>query len=85
MSKGLKPCPFCGSEAIFWTVSNKATNSSAGVQFKIKCEKCGTEYPKIYECEMYLDTDGNISTGKDERAQAAADWNKRADDKNIPL
>lgn len=81
MSKELKPCPFCGSEAFFLTVSN----NEIPMQFKIKCKKCGVEYPQIYECETYLDAYGNIHTIKDERAQAIADWNQRADEKNIPL
>ena len=29
--------------------------STVGVMFKIKCMKCGTELPKSYECEMYID------------------------------
>ena len=40
--------------------------------------KCGTELPKSYECEMYMDQDGGIRTGKDERTKATTDWNRRA-------
>lgn len=43
-------------------------------------KKCGTEFPKIYECEMYMDQDGGIRTGKDERTKAITDWNRRAND-----
>lgn len=53
-----------------------------GVMFKIKCMKCGTEFPKSYECEMYMDQDGGIRTGKDERTKAITDWNRRANDEN---
>ena len=47
---------------------------------KIKCMKCRIEFPKSYECEMYMDQDGGIRTGKDERTKATTDWNRRAND-----
>lgn len=80
MSEELKPCPFCGGNAMFLTIINKSSHSTVGVMFKIKCMKCGTELPKSYECEMYIDQDGGIRTGKDERMKAIADWNRRAND-----
>lgn len=83
MSKELKPCPFCGGEAMFLTVTNKSSHSAVGVMFEIKCTKCGTKFPKSYECEMYMDQDGGIRTGKDERMKAIADWNRRVNDGKI--
>lgn len=79
----LKPCPFCGGKAMFLTIANKSSHSAVGVMFKIKCMKCGTELPKSYECEMYMDQDGGIRTGKDERTKATTDWNRRANDGKI--
>ena len=76
MNETLKPCPFCGGNAMFLTI----TQSSVGVMFKIKCMKCRIEFPKSYECEMYMDQDGGIRTGKDERTKAITDWNRRAND-----
>lgn len=76
----LKPCPFCGGKAMFLTITNKSSHSAVGVMFKIKCMKCGTEFPKSYECEMYMDQDGGIRIGKDERTKAITDWNRRAND-----
>ena len=73
MNKELKPCPFCGGKAMFFTIVNKSSHSDVGVMFKIKCMKCGTELPKSYECEMYMDQDGGIRTGKDERTKATTD------------
>lgn len=61
---------------------HKSSHSAVGVMFKIKCMKCGTEFPKSYECEMYMDQDGGIRTGKDERTKAITDWNRRANDEN---
>ena len=66
MNEKLKPCPFCGGNAMFLTITNKSSQSSVGVMFKIKCMKCRIEFPKSYECEMYMDQDGGIRTGKDE-------------------
>lgn len=80
MSERLKPCPFCGGKAMFLTITNKSSHSAVGVMFKIKCMKCGIELPKSYECEMYMDQDGGIRTGKDERTKATTDWNRRASD-----
>lgn len=80
MSEELKPCPFCGGNAMFLTITNKSSQSSVGVMFKIKCMKCRIEFPKSYECEMYMDQEGGIRTGRDERAKATTDWNKRAND-----
>ena len=57
MNEELKPCPFCGGKAMFFTIVNKSSHSDVGVMFKIKCMKCGTELPKSYECEMYMDQD----------------------------
>ena len=34
----LKPCPFCGSEAQFKTISNKSGNQSVGFEFEISCK-----------------------------------------------
>lgn len=50
MNEELKPCPFCGGKAMFFTIVNKSSHSDVGVMFKIKCMKCGTELPKSYEC-----------------------------------
>jgi Lar family restriction alleviation protein len=83
MSEELKPCPFCGGKAMFLTITNKSSHLAVGVMFKIKCMKCGTELPKSYECEMYMDQGGGIRTGKDERTKATTDWNRRANDGKI--
>ena len=71
--KTLKPCPFCGGKAMFLTITNKPLHSAVGVMFKIKCMKCGTELPKSYECEMYMDQDG----GHQNRERRACESNCR--------
>lgn len=68
---------------MFLTITNKSSHLAVGVMFKIKCMKCGTELPKSYECEMYMDQGGGIRTGKDERTKATTDWNRRANDGKI--
>lgn len=64
MNEELKPCPFCGGKAMFLTITNKSSHLAVGVMFKIKCMKCGTELPKSYECEMYMDQGGGIRSKK---------------------
>lgn len=80
MNEELKPCPFCGGEAIFLTTANTSSHSAVGVLFEIKCTQCKMKLPKSYGCEMYIGQDGDIRTEKDERAKAVADWNRRAND-----
>lgn len=37
----LKPCPFCGGQAKFFTKVNDAKNTSIGWFFGIFCTECG--------------------------------------------
>lgn len=55
--------PVLRRKAMFTTILNKSSHSAVGVTFKIKCTKCKTEFPKSYECEIYMDQDGGIGTG----------------------
>lgn len=64
MNKELKTCPFRGGKAIFKTTSNRASHSEVGFTFKIRCEKCGVEISRHYECDVYLFADGTIQPGK---------------------
>ena len=83
MNEELKPCPFCGGQAMFSTIGHRSAQSAVVIMFQIKCTKCRTEFPKSYECEMYMNQDGGICTRKDERLKAVTDWNRRANDEKI--
>ena len=46
MSESLKPCPFCGGNAMFLTITNKSSHSAVGVMFKIKCMNAEQNFQK---------------------------------------
>lgn len=75
----LKPCPFCGGEAKFKTISNACGHQFVTIEFEISCEKCGVSFPKRYRIEIQLNECGSI-TMNDYRMEAAEAWNRRADD-----
>lgn len=77
LNEKLKPCPFCAGNAMFKLISVRPQFNVADFKFRIMCSKCGIEYQKDYECNVCLGSDGELFMGKDERAQAISDWNRR--------
>ena len=75
----LKPCPFCGGEAQFITESYKSSHYDAGFNFTIQCQGCYTRLPQEYSLSVKLDAEGCIIITGDGRKDAAAAWNRRAD------
>ena len=75
----LKPCPFCGGEAQFITKSYKSSHYDAGFNFTIQCQGCYTRLPQEYSLSVKLDAEGYIIITGDGRKDAAAAWNRRAD------
>lgn len=73
----LKPCPFCCGQAEFVTNTSGYKQDSRIIGFTIKCRKCKTVYPKIYEIRISLNSKGQIETDIDQRKQAVSDWNTR--------
>lgn len=73
----LRPCPFCGGEAIFKVISTVASTSKCGVTFNVQCAKCLTPAPTghIPEISLLLYEDGEFKITKDEREYAARWWN----------
>lgn len=77
----LKPCPFCGGDAIFFRKAYAVSNSTRGWVFTVCCKKCGVELPKTnYVIEVNLGDSGEIKIATDERQQAAEAWNRRYSD-----
>ena len=78
----LKPCPFCGSRAIAKARSYGTYNTSDAllIRFEIRCEKCNAmrdgTYGEIYIC---LSDTGELDVFRDDRENAIAAWNRRAD------
>lgn len=75
--KELKPCPFCGGEAVIEKHSVGHTKDTTFVNYKIGCEKC--------EIWFHGRTEVGISDGKpfmieDGYTKAIEKWNKREKD-----
>lgn len=79
MSK-LKPCPFCGGEAKFFTKIFSQKGISRDWQFGIYCTRCDVTTPRTdYKIEISFESNGEIKTTIDEREIAAEAWNRRSD------
>ena len=75
----LKPCPFCGGEAVFAVESYKSSHRDIGFNFTILCSGCHTRLPAEYSLTAKLDAQGCILITSDGRKSAADAWNRRAD------
>lgn len=76
----LKPCPFCGGKAKFFSKTNISRGITRGWEFGIYCSKCDVTTPKTnYRLEVQLGESGDIKVHEDERLSAAELWNRRAD------
>ena len=76
----LKPCPFCGGEAMYFAKCRTERGVIRGWQFGIYCTKCNVTTPKTdYKIEISFDPDGEIREIVSEREEAAKAWNRRAD------
>lgn len=75
MSKELKPCPFCGGEAII-----KAANKSYGFTIWCQCSKCNARTEGYCpNTNKENDTMENIEKCKERAIEA---WNRRANDED---
>ena len=77
----LKPCPFCGGEAVFVTRSIGHGGGCATFDFEISCKSCSAKAPEAYGCvEFYLDQCGEVKAHKDDKSKAIKAWNRRVTD-----
>lgn len=81
MSVELKPCPFCGGKAVFEQRDyGKADRCSVGMQFHIRCKKCGSTVKKTFgSVFIKLSETGELNIWSDDRAEAIEAWNRRAE------
>ena len=78
--QGLKPCPFCGGEAIFLIKTYSATGFNRGWELGVSCRNCKVTTPESnYRLEVGLSDKGELLTIIDERALAIEKWNRRSD------
>lgn len=63
-TEGLKPCPFCGGQAILWygTGSNGELYSAG-----IECSKCQASVPQLWRSDL-----------ETAQAEVREAWNRRA-------
>jgi len=80
--RGLKPCPFCGEEAIYKTLSKFTSNNGkdfvVGYTFSVGCKECYTSLPETYSVDFSMNTKGEIIHNTDDREKAQEQWNRRA-------
>ena len=78
----LKPCPFCGREAVFKCYSTGHSGGDISWSYKVHCISCGVEVPSLTEFKttLRIGYDGKISFVTDDRWKAAELWNKREGD-----
>jgi Lar family restriction alleviation protein len=67
-NKELKPCPFCGGQAIYYHQSSKYTDYDGDYVY---CHKCGCR-TKLFVC-----FNGTGKTHNDTMKEAADAWNRR--------
>lgn len=77
----LKPCPFCGGEAIVKQTAYGTTDlNSCKLSFDICCGKCSAKAPNGYGYIAFnLGRNGEINRWHDDMPKAAEAWNKRVD------
>ena len=79
----LKPCPFCGGEAILNQTAYGTHDGYARMCFRIECQECGATAPESHgEVLVALSTDTSIFYAKDDRKKAIEAWNRRAKNDN---
>lgn len=80
----LKPCPFCGEEAVFFP-KRSCPDAAGGLtrrwRFGVGCLACGIALPKTtYSVSVQMKQDGGIEVVEDDRQEAADTWNRRSND-----
>ena len=76
----LKPCPFCGGEAVYIIYKNYIQITTHKWQFGIKCTNCMVELPvRDFIVAVDMNSNGEIVSTEDERGKAAYMWNRRAE------
>ena len=77
MPNELKPCPFCGGEAVLYHQSSKYTEHDGDFVYCFR--GCGGR-TKLFECY-----NGTVKTHKETEQEAIAAWNRRANDEHCNI
>lgn len=73
MREELKPCPFCGGEAVI-----KAFNKNYGFTIWCQCQKCGARTEGY--CPNTNNEDATIDNIENCKNRSLEQWNRRAND-----
>lgn len=77
MDNQLKPCPFCGGEAIF-NMRELDESYGARIGFWIMCTKCHATNPDSKGVvTVRIGSNGEMYTERDDRPKAIEVWNRR--------
>lgn len=79
----LKRCPFCGGVAHFHVLSRTERGTNRGIEFEVKCERCGitnNNFRGVVEYELLRD--GSLNTVVDDRRKVIEAWNNRKGETN---
>ena len=79
MGDNLKPCPFCGKEAIIQKKSSGQGNGEYTASFFIGCDSCKIGFTR--ESTFVLDCD-EVSFIRNGYEEAKELWNRRVNDEN---
>lgn len=81
----LKPCPFCGRNAIFSVrETDRVSRLLYGTAFVVQCKSCRTSVSdKYYHIGITLSENGEIKIVTDEREKAIKAWNRRIGDGQV--
>lgn len=82
----LKPCPFCGGNAIFSVISNFSNHQYVGFDYTIKCSECGcSPFETNTRAEYFLSkNNGDIiieGTSQIRQQELVKKWNNRPTEK----
>lgn len=78
----LRPCPFCGGQAIFYTMNErlKTDRGDALFYFSIECKKCKSSPVRAWGySRVYMRENGDFYINRDEMHKAAKVWNGEAE------
>ena len=78
--KKLKPCPFCGGDAIL--IIKEDCNWSTGTiknLFLVRCDQCQIS-TKYYDSRIWQDRDGEVHIERNGAECAIDIWNRRVGD-----
>lgn len=75
MNEELKPCPFCGGEAILSKTTRHGNGGCDLFTWDIGCGICGAKVPNCGD--VAIRDDGGIRLTQDGRKSVIAEWNER--------